>query len=180
MQIFQQFVDTFSGSIVDQKDVFATGINQPLLHHGDIGVRRVDFRNNADERALDKGPATGAEQIKGLVGCLYDSNHIGFKGKTGQPYTEMLRFCIFSRRVNCVGGCIDILSFFRNADLHPSKLVSGKFFRLRFCPLEIIFSCDASLCFANFFGLDRFESPVFRRKTGRRLLRQSVPAPSRR
>ena len=58
---------------------------------------RIHLGDDPDQRPQEKVPAAVTEQVKWLIGCLYDSDHIRLKGKAGQSYTEMLGFRIFSR-----------------------------------------------------------------------------------
>ena len=58
---------------------------------------RIYLGDDPDQRPQEKIPAAVTEQVKWLIGCLYNSDHIRLKGKAGQSYAEMLGFRIFSR-----------------------------------------------------------------------------------
>ena len=57
----------------------------------------IHLGNDPNQRAEEKIPAAITEQIKWLVGRLYNGNHIRLKRETGKSYAEMLGLCIFSR-----------------------------------------------------------------------------------
>ena len=64
---------------------------------GILACGESTFGDDPDQRPQEKISAAVTEQVKWLIGCLYDSDHIRLKGKAGQSYAEMLGFRIFSR-----------------------------------------------------------------------------------
>ena len=64
----------------------------PLSDHWNIGMWGIYLGDDPDQRPQEKISAAVTEQVKWLIGCLYDSDHIRLKRKAGQSYAEMLGF----------------------------------------------------------------------------------------
>ena len=103
----------------------AAGVVQPLCHHRDIGIGRIDLCDDPDHRAKDKALAIRTEKIEWFIGCLHQGNDVRLEGEAGESGAEMLGFGIFSRRIDRVLGCIGILCFYIVKGLSLQGLSQG-------------------------------------------------------
>ena len=97
LQIIHQLADTFPCLVIYHKEPLTAHVLHPLSDHWNIGMWGIYLGDDPDQRPQEKISAAVTEQVKWLIGCLYDSDHIRLKGKAGQSYAEMLGFRIFSR-----------------------------------------------------------------------------------
>ena len=105
----------------------ATGIDQPLADHRDVGVGGIDFCNNTNQRAENKRLAVAAEQIERFVRRLHERHNVCLKGKAGQTDAEVLGLGIFSGGIDHLIICIGILRFDIMQILAPERLGQGRF-----------------------------------------------------
>ena len=97
LQIIHQLADTFPCLVIYHKDPLTAHVLHPLSDHWNVGMGGIYLGDDPDQRPQEKILAAVTEQVKRLIGCLYNSDHIRLKGKAGQSYAEMLGFRIFSR-----------------------------------------------------------------------------------
>ena len=103
----------------------AASVVQPLCHHRDIGIGRIDLRDDTDQRTQDETLAIRTEQIERFIGRLHEGDDVCLEGEAGEPGTEMLGLGVLARGIDRVLGCIGILCFYIMKGLSLQSLGQG-------------------------------------------------------
>ena len=88
----------------------AASVVQPLCHHRDIGIGRIDLCDDPDQRAKDEALAIRTEKIEWFIGRLHQGNNVRLEGEAGESGAEMLDSA-YSWGIDRVLGCIGYIVF---------------------------------------------------------------------